>query len=150
MKFTRTDVVGPKVSGELLRSGLLALGGAEDGALQRSQQVGRLPVDAFLLIHGTGSNFYAPGVLETFARAQGMHKLWVTCHEGEDHSIRFLEKAGFGLIGQRFESILDLTTFDESRFGTTIERLQAAPVQSQGTLNINLRINAFVRAEAAK
>ena len=27
-----------------------------------------LPVDAFLLIHGTGSNFYAPGVLETFAR----------------------------------------------------------------------------------
>ena len=28
VKFTRTDVVGPKVSGELLRSGLLALGGA--------------------------------------------------------------------------------------------------------------------------
>jgi preprotein translocase SecF subunit len=28
VKFTRTDVVGPKVSGELLRSGILALGGA--------------------------------------------------------------------------------------------------------------------------
>jgi preprotein translocase SecF subunit len=28
IKFTRADVVGPKVSGELLRSGLLALGGA--------------------------------------------------------------------------------------------------------------------------
>lgn len=28
VKFTRADVVGPKVSGELLRSGLLALGGA--------------------------------------------------------------------------------------------------------------------------
>ncbi|THD77735.1 MAG: protein translocase subunit SecF [Phenylobacterium sp.] len=28
VKFTRTDVVGPKVSGELLRSGLMALGGA--------------------------------------------------------------------------------------------------------------------------
>ncbi len=27
-----------------------------------------LPVSAFLLVHGTGSNFYAPGVLETFAR----------------------------------------------------------------------------------
>lgn len=26
-----------------------------------------LPIDACLLVHGTGSNFYAPGVLETFA-----------------------------------------------------------------------------------
>jgi pimeloyl-ACP methyl ester carboxylesterase len=39
-----------------------------DGALQRPAQTGPLPVDAFLLIHGTGSNFYAAGVLETFAR----------------------------------------------------------------------------------
>lgn len=27
-----------------------------------------LPIDACLLVHGTGSNFYAPGVLEAFAR----------------------------------------------------------------------------------
>src|SRR5262249_21592298 len=38
-----------------------------DGALRRPRKTGQLPVDAFLLIHGTGSNFYAPGVLETFA-----------------------------------------------------------------------------------
>src|SRR5262245_32786078 len=38
-----------------------------DGALWRPRRAGELPVDAFLLVHGTGSNFYAPGVLETFA-----------------------------------------------------------------------------------
>ncbi len=27
-----------------------------------------LPVDVFLIVHGTGSNFYAPGLLETFAQ----------------------------------------------------------------------------------
>lgn len=41
-----------------------------DGALHRpvSPRATRLPVDACLVVHGTGSNFYAPGVLETFAR----------------------------------------------------------------------------------
>jgi pimeloyl-ACP methyl ester carboxylesterase len=38
-----------------------------DGALCRPRIAGDLPVDAFLLVHGTGSNFYAPGVLETYA-----------------------------------------------------------------------------------
>jgi ribosomal protein S18 acetylase RimI-like enzyme len=63
---------------------------------------------------------------EAYARAQGMDKLWASCHEDLDYSIRFLEKAGFYLLGQRFESMLDLTTFDEGRFAGTIERLQAA------------------------
>ena len=41
-----------------------------DGALHRSESAteSKWPVDAFLLVHGTGSNFYAPGVLETFAK----------------------------------------------------------------------------------
>lgn len=40
-----------------------------DGALCRPESpTNALPVDAFLLVHGTGSNFYSPGVLETFAR----------------------------------------------------------------------------------
>lgn len=39
-----------------------------DGALHLTSRAATLPVDAFLLVHGTGSNFYAPGVLETFAR----------------------------------------------------------------------------------
>src|SRR5262245_5486392 len=37
------------------------------GALHVPKREATLPVDAFLLIHGTGSNFYAPGILETFA-----------------------------------------------------------------------------------
>ena len=63
---------------------------------------------------------------EAYARAQGMDKLWASCHEDQDYSIRFLEKAGFYLLGQRFESMLDLTTFDEGRFAGALERLQAA------------------------
>jgi ribosomal protein S18 acetylase RimI-like enzyme len=64
--------------------------------------------------------------LAAYARAQGMEKLWASCREDQDYSIRFLEKAGFYVLGQRFESTLDLTAFDESRFAGTIERLQAA------------------------
>lgn len=41
-----------------------------DGVLYRAEGTtdSRLPVDACLLVHGTGSNFYASGVLETFAK----------------------------------------------------------------------------------
>jgi pimeloyl-ACP methyl ester carboxylesterase len=38
-----------------------------NGSLQWPRSAGVTPVDAYLLIHGTGSNFYAPGVLESFA-----------------------------------------------------------------------------------
>jgi len=41
-----------------------------------------------------------------------------------------------------------VNAIDRSPRFLTIERLQAAPLQSQGLLNINLRINAFVRGEA--
>lgn len=37
------------------------------GSLEVPQRNDELPIDGFLLIHGTGSNFHAPGVLETFA-----------------------------------------------------------------------------------
>ena len=63
---------------------------------------------------------------ETFGREQGAEKLWTNCREDQDYSIRFLEKAGFHTYGLRFESMLDLSAFDESRFAGTIERLQAA------------------------
>jgi Tfp pilus assembly protein PilO len=41
-----------------------------------------------------------------------------------------------------------VNAIDRSPRFLTIERLQAAPLQTQGTLNINLRINVFVRREA--
>ena len=40
-----------------------------------------------------------------------------------------------------------VNAIDRSPRFLTIERLQAAPLQSQGTLSINLRINVFVRGE---
>jgi ribosomal protein S18 acetylase RimI-like enzyme len=64
--------------------------------------------------------------LEPYARQQGAAKLQCMCKEDQAHSIRFLQRAGFDNFGRRFESILDLTTFDEGRFAGTIERLQAA------------------------
>ena len=40
-----------------------------DGALRTPDQASdRLPIDAVLLVHGTGSNFTTPGVLETLAQ----------------------------------------------------------------------------------
>ena len=36
-------------------------------AMPDAQVLSALPVDVFLLVHGTGSNFYTSGVLETFA-----------------------------------------------------------------------------------
>ncbi len=42
-----------------------------------------------------------------------------------------------------------VNAIDRSPRFLTIERLQAAPLQSQGALNINLRVNVFVREEAA-
>lgn len=41
-----------------------------------------------------------------------------------------------------------VNAIDRSPRFLTIERLQAAPLQTQGALNINLRINVFVRREA--
>ena len=38
-----------------------------EGALFAPPKIGKEPIDGCLLIHGTASNFYAPGVLEVFA-----------------------------------------------------------------------------------
>ena len=64
--------------------------------------------------------------LETFARQHGAEKLWSNCREDQDYSIRFLERAGFHNFGLRFESMLDLTTFDERPFADAIDRAQQA------------------------
>jgi Tfp pilus assembly protein PilO len=56
------------------------------------------------------------------------------------------------ITGNYEGSYADLVEFvnaiDRSPRFLTIERLQAAPLASQGTLNINLRINVFVRGGA--
>ena len=62
--------------------------------------------------------------LEAFARQQDAEYIASNCHEDQAHSIRFLERAGFQNIGLRFESMLDLTTFDERPFASAIDRAQ--------------------------
>jgi len=56
------------------------------------------------------------------------------------------------ITGNYEGSYADLVEFanaiDRSPRFLTIDRLQAAPLQSQGSLNISLRINVFVRGEA--
>jgi len=60
---------------------------------------------------------------EPYARQQGAEKLWTDCREDMACSIRFLERAGFTNYGLRFESELDLTTFDEARFAGAVDRV---------------------------
>lgn len=60
---------------------------------------------------------------ESYARQQSAEKLWTDCREDMDYSIRFLQRAGFTNYGLRFESELDLTTFDEARFAGAVDRV---------------------------
>ena len=60
---------------------------------------------------------------ESYARQQSAEKLWTDCREDMDYSIRFLQRAGFTNYGQRFESELDLMTFDETRFAGAVDRV---------------------------
>ncbi|CAG0935516.1 hypothetical protein TFLX_04357 [Thermoflexales bacterium] len=67
--------------------------------------------------------------LAEYAQQQAAQKLWTTCKEDQDYSIRFLQRAGFTNFGLRFESQLELTTFEESRFAGAIERVAQAGVE---------------------
>jgi pimeloyl-ACP methyl ester carboxylesterase len=80
-----------------------------DGALRRPRKSGQLPVDAFLLVHGTGSNFYAPGVLETFtsqALAAGTAVLRVNTR-GHDAICSIPARGGSVKGGATYERIAD-------------------------------------------
>lgn len=61
-----------------------------------------------------------------FAQEQGIAKLRTSCKEDSAGTVRFLEQAGFRQIGIRFESALDMGTFDETTFLPTQRRAEAA------------------------
>jgi ribosomal protein S18 acetylase RimI-like enzyme len=61
-----------------------------------------------------------------FASTQGAARLRTYCREDAVGAIRFLEKAGFTQIGIRFESTLDMQSFDETSFLATAERAKTA------------------------
>jgi mycothiol synthase len=61
-----------------------------------------------------------------FAQEEGITKLRTSCKEDSAGTVRFLEQAGFQQIGIRFESALDLPTFDETPFLPAQQRAEAA------------------------
>ncbi|MBL8849085.1 MAG: alpha/beta fold hydrolase [Planctomycetaceae bacterium] len=68
-----------------------------------------LPVDACLLVHGTGSNFTAPGVLEAFASqaaSSGIASLRINTR-GHDLMARIPTQRGSVLGGAAYENIAD-------------------------------------------
>ncbi len=64
--------------------------------------------------------------VEPFGWAQGAGRLWANCREDSAESIRFAEYAGYSNIGIRFESALDLETFDETPFVGAFDRMAQA------------------------
>ena len=64
--------------------------------------------------------------LTPFAQEHGFPKLRTSCKEDSAGTVRFLEQAGFGQIGIRFESALDLQHFDETPFLAAVNRVQTA------------------------
>ena len=59
--------------------------------------------------------------LEPFAREQGATTLRTHCREDFAAAVRFLERAGFTNIGIRYESVIDVQTFDETPFLPVLE-----------------------------
>lgn len=92
---------------------------------------------------GVGQALFA--ALEMFGWAQGAARLRSDCREDFADSIRFFQRAGYGPSGMRFESRLDLTAFDEGRFGGAFERVQAA-----GYTITTLAAERGVRADAER
>ena len=80
---------------------------------------------------------------ESYAQQQGAEKLWTDCREDMGFSIRFLERAGFTNYGLRFESELALTTFDEARFASAVDR-----VLNAGFEIANLAVERAINPEA--
>ncbi len=83
-----------------------------------------IAIDAPWRRHGIGRALLAE--FEKYARQQGAKKLRTDCREDQDYSIEFLKAMGFTNFGLRYESELDLKTFDESKFGDAIDRAKAA------------------------
>lgn len=81
-------------------------------------------VDAAWQHRGIGRALLA--AVAPFAEQHGFRKLRCGCRENSADSIHFLDRAGFRQIGIRFESALDLPSFDETPFLAKLARVKAA------------------------
>jgi RimJ/RimL family protein N-acetyltransferase len=73
---------------------------------------------------GIGQMLFA--AVAPFAGQQRIARLRASCKEDSAGTVRFLDQAGFRQIGIRFESALDMRTFDEAPFLPTQRRAEAA------------------------
>ncbi len=76
---------------------------------------------------GIGSQLVA-GVI-AFAQAQGATEVYTEVRDHDAESLRFAEQRGFCVDRHMFESVLDLATFDDSRFTGVVESLEAAGIR---------------------
>jgi RimJ/RimL family protein N-acetyltransferase len=95
--------------------------------------------------------------LEPFAREQRATILRTNCREDFAASVRFLERAGFSNIGIRYESVIDLQTFDEAPFLAVLEgvlragyRLTSLTEELPVTPDADRRLYDLVFATAAE
>ena len=76
--------------------------------------------------HGAGSALLT--AVEPFAWQQSALRLWSNGREDHLDGVAFAEAHGYHRIGIRFESVLDLDTFDEAPFVSAFDRIDAAVV----------------------
>ncbi|HBH52590.1 MAG TPA: hypothetical protein DDY91_11925 [Planctomycetaceae bacterium] len=88
-----------------------------DALWEPAQNPGSLPWEACLLVHGTGANFYSPGVLDVFAshaRAAGLATLRINTR-GHDGICTLRTRSGSRPGGAAYETVaeahLDLTAW---------------------------------------
>jgi RimJ/RimL family protein N-acetyltransferase len=76
---------------------------------------------------GIGSRLYEETA--AFAQEQGAIRLMVEVRENDPISQAFAEKRGYKVEHHVFDSVLDVASFDESRFAGVIEQIEAAGIR---------------------
>lgn len=117
-----------------LRQTLLALNeagqpvGMVDGQHTASMRAGHfwlnVIVDPGWRRQGVGGQLFAKGL--AWVQAQGGQVLESTVWDNRPEALQFAERRGFRINRQSFDSVLDLTCFEESRFAGLLEKLYRA------------------------
>lgn len=84
-------------------------------------------VDPAMRGRGIGTLLFE--AVRDFARAHGATQYHAEVRDTLPASLAFARRCGFAVERHIFESTLDLTTFDETRFAGTIERAEAAGIR---------------------
>lgn len=87
----------------------------------------RVTVDPLYKNAGIGSLLYDDGL--RFVKDHGGNRLDVTIRDSDTASLDFAAHRGFKVIRHVYDSILDLSTFDEGRFVGIIESLENAGIR---------------------